>query len=216
MKECLLYVASALEISASSQPQIDLLDMLVFVRLCRISLEKYWLPQVYGAEGKALDEAFARSEKELVAIGSQALSEKQRKELDDLVDAWLADNPGQFRVEWVRLADLSSAAGSGATDRVARAKGLLSGVRTAALTANQAMVLGERAMFLLHRLPFLWRLQARLASREIVGDALVQLSEGPGAPIPKMIRKAQDVVGRAVMGLALLGGGFLLVRRILR
>jgi hypothetical protein len=71
-------------------------------------------------------------------------------------------------------------------------------------------------MFLLHRLPFLWRLQARLASREIVGDALVQLSEGPGAPIPKMIRKAQDVVGRAVMGLALLGGGFLLVRRILR
>jgi hypothetical protein len=214
LKQCLLYVASATEIATVSEPQIDLLDMIGFVRLCRASLEKYWIPQFYGEEGKALEEAFARSEEELAAIAGRALSESQRNELATLVDAWLAENPDLMRVEWVRLADLSSAAGSAAGDRAARAKGLLSSVRTAAHTADQAMVLSQRALFLVHRLPFLWRLQARLAGREILADGLVHLNEGPEAPIPRMVRQARYLARRAAIGIGLLGGGLLLLRRL--
>lgn len=148
----------------------------MFVHLSRTVLEKHWIPDLYGQEGAGLAEVFAKTEGELSEITARALSPQQREELAAMVDAWLAENPAQVRVEGVRLADFAAAAGSAAAGRAGRAKGLLSSVKEAARTANQAMMLSERALFLVHRLPFLWRLQLRLGAREVLADAITQLS----------------------------------------
>ena len=200
LRKNLLYVSSAIEIATGPYPEINILDMVVFIRLSRTVLERHWIPTLYGQDGVGLDEVFAKAESELSAIAAQALSPKQREELEVLIDAWLEDNPAQVRVEGVRLADFAAAAGSAAAERVGRAKGLLSSMKGAARTANQAMILSERALFLVHRLPFLWRLQARLGAREILADAITQLSG--------------RLARRGLLYLGLLGAGGVLVWRL--
>ena len=200
LRKNLLYVSSAVEIATGPYPEINILDMVVFVHLSRTVLEKHWIPQLYGREGAGLAEVFAKAEGELSEIAARALNPEQREELATMVDAWLAENPAQVRVEGVRLADFAAAAGSAAAERVGRAKGLLSSMKGAARTANQAMILSERALFLVHRLPFLWRLQARLGAREILADAITQLSG--------------RLARRGLLYLGLLGAGGVLVWRL--
>ena len=47
LRKNLLYVSSALEISTGPDPEVNLLDMFVFVRLCRTALERHWIPRFY-------------------------------------------------------------------------------------------------------------------------------------------------------------------------
>ena len=55
------------------------------------------------------------------------------------------------------------------------------------------MLLTERGLFLLHRMPSVWRLQARLAARDMTADVATQLFEGPEAAVAKMARKARRI-----------------------
>jgi hypothetical protein len=211
LRKNLLYVSSALEIATAPDPEVNLLDMIVFVRLSRAALESHWIPEVYRGRGADLAEVFARSEEELEAIAVQALSPAQRAQLAGVVDAWLEENPGQVRVEGIRLADFAAAAGSAAAERAIQAKGLISSVATASRAANQAFLLAERGLFLFHRLPFLWRLQTRLAAREMMADAVAQLSEGPDAPVAKMTESVRQTArGGAIYLGAFAGLGVLL------
>jgi hypothetical protein len=43
LKKCLLYATSALEIATGSTSEINLLDMFVFIRLCRAAVDKHWV-----------------------------------------------------------------------------------------------------------------------------------------------------------------------------
>src|SRR5262249_44238259 len=139
-------------------------------------LERYWIPELYGADGSGISEVFARTEAELSELTKQLLTPAQREQLDSIVEAWLAANPSQVRVEGIRLTDFAAQAGPAAAETVGRAKGLLASVSSATRAANQALLLSERALFLVHRMPFVLRLQARVAARELWRDAAVQLS----------------------------------------
>jgi hypothetical protein len=200
LRKNLVYVSSAIEIATGPYPEINILDMFVFIHLSRTVLERHWIPSLYGAEGVGLVEAFAKAERELSAIAAGALGPGQHEELEALVDGWLSENPAQVRVEGVRLADFSAAAGGAAAERAGQAKGLLSSVKVAARTANQALLLSDRCLFLVHRLPSLWRLQARLGAREVVSDAITQLSG--------------RLARRGLLYLGLLGVGGVLVWRL--
>jgi hypothetical protein len=214
LRKNLLYVGSATEIATGQFPVVNLLDMTVFIRLSRAVLENHWIPVLYGAEGSRLAEVFARSDQELSALAQEVLSVSQFAQLADLVDAWLADNPTQVRVEGIRLSDFARVAGTAAAARASQAKGLLSSVKGATHTANQALLLSERALFLVHRLPFLWRLQARLAAREILGDAVSLLVGGPDAPLAKVGRQVQRLTRNGAASAAVLGGAGLLLSRL--
>jgi hypothetical protein len=212
LRKNLLYVSSALEIATGPDPEVNLLDMLVFVRLSRTVLERHWIPQFYREKGAELADVFARSEEELRVVAEQALTAPQRSELAGIVDAWLVDNPGQVRVEGIRLADFATAASVAAKERGVKAKGLLSSVTTASRAANQALLLTERALFLAHRLPFIWRLQSRVAARDMLADAVAQLSEGPDAPVARITRRARHLAGRAATYLGVLAALVVLPR----
>jgi hypothetical protein len=213
LRKNLLYVSSAIEIATGPDPEINLLDMLVFIHLSRTILERHWIPRLYGQQGAELGEVFAKAEQELSNVADRAIGAAKREQVIALVDSWLAENPAQIRVEGVRLADFSAAAGSAAAERSLQVKGLLSSVKLAARTANQAMLLSERGLFLVHRLPFLWRLQARLAAREMMSDAVARLTEGPQAPLPKLTREAGRLAWRGMLCIGLLGTVGLLVLR---
>jgi hypothetical protein len=66
-------------------------------------------------------------------------------------------------------------------------------VKSAAQSANQALALTERALFLVHRLPFLWRIQARVGASEILSDSLATLTQGPESPVGKLAMRARSV-----------------------
>ena len=204
LRKNLLYVSSALEIASGLDPEVNLLDMLVFVHLSRATLEKHWIPTVYRESGADVAKVFARSEEELQTLAEQALTRAQHTQLMNVVDTWLAENPQQVRVEGIRLADFARMAGSAAADRAMQTRGLLSSVSTASRAANQALLLTERALFLLHRMPSVWRLQARLAARDTVSDVATQLFEGGDAPVARMARRARWIALLCAIGLAAL------------
>lgn len=209
MRKNLLYASSALEIATGASAAVNLLDMFVFVHLCRTVLERHWIPTLYKDDGRELDQAFTRSEDELSQITVRALGTDGHRQLLELVDTWLADNPGQTRVEGIRLADFSAAAGTAAANRALQARGLLSSVKVASEAANEAMVIAERGLFLLHRLPFLWRLQVRLGAREILNDTLTRVTTGPGAMAVARVAKTASyavLLGVASIGLVWLRG----------
>jgi hypothetical protein len=170
LRKNLRYVSAALEIAAGPFAEVNLLDMMAFVRLSRTALEQYWIPRLYRERGAGLSEVFARSEAELGDLAAKVLTASQRRDLDDIIDTWLRENPEQVRVEGIRLTDFSAQAGTAAAAAGAKASGLLASVTSATRTANQALLLSERALFLFNRMPFMWRLQARLAAREVVRD----------------------------------------------
>jgi hypothetical protein len=216
LRKNLLYVSSAMEIATGLSSETNLLDMVVFVRLCRVVLDKHWIPTLYGRHGAELADAFANAEEQIQAIATQALQPEQRAQLARVIDTWLADNPDQTRVEGVRLADFAATAGAAASERRGQATGLLSSVKTATRTANQAALLSERGLFLFHRMPSLWRLQARLGAREMLSDALVQLYEGPESPIEKLTERARHLARRGLLYAGLLAGGGAVLWRLLR
>jgi len=180
LRQFVLYGSSALDIASGPQPEVNVLDMLVFVSLSRQTLEAYWVPHVFGAQGKGLVTAFTASERKLWKISDTIMSSVQQRELRDLIDVWRAGHPNQTRVEWVRFQDFSSHTGEIAEERAAGARRLFGGIRSAAQTADQALLLTERAMFLAHRMPFLVRLQARLGVQETLDDSLSKLDDVQG------------------------------------
>jgi hypothetical protein len=212
LRKNLVYVSAAMEIATGAFPQVNLLDMIVFLRLSRAVLESYWIPELYGTRGLELAEVFARSDEELADLAARSLSADQRREVGHLIDSWLKENPDQRRVEGIRLSGLSSLAGAAAAERVGQAKGLLASVKGASRAASHALLLSERAMFLFHRLPFVWRLQARYASREIVGDTISRLATGPEAPIARATHQVRRLARRGLTAIALVLAAGLLTR----
>jgi hypothetical protein len=211
LRKNLRYVSAAMEIATGQFAEVNLLDMIVLIHLSRSVLERHWVPELYQEDARELVEVFARSEQELTELASRVLSAEQRAQLAHVIDGWVAENPGQVRVEGIRLTDFAEAVG-GAAARASEAKGLLSSVTSATRAANQMLLLSERALFLLQRLPFLWRLQARIGAREMLGDTLTQFSLGPEAPLWRMTRELRHLARRGARYLGIVAGGALVMR----
>src|SRR5690606_10086272 len=54
MHQVLLYVSSSTDIATGAQPELSLLDMIVFVTLSRETVIHHWVPEVYGVDGRPL------------------------------------------------------------------------------------------------------------------------------------------------------------------
>jgi hypothetical protein len=173
-RHVLLYSASALDIATGPFPELNTLDMLVFAMLCRGSLEQHWIPHGLGDDGKRLLVAFAHLERDMWNIAPKILDQTGASELREVVANWKRANPDQFRVEFVRFQEFSEFAGTIETERTRSARGVLRKVQAATQVADQALLMGERAFFVAHRLPFLIRLQARLGVQETIDDSLAR------------------------------------------
>jgi hypothetical protein len=196
----LRYVAAVLDIASGPVPEVNLLDLLVLVKLARAALARRASRAGLGPVRAELDDAFATAERDLAQLSEQASAPLRPAELDELVKTWLAEHPSQHRVEGVRLGNLAGTGRSG-TERAAQIGGLLSSLGSAAASADRALLVAERGFFLVHRLPFVLRLQARLAAAEAIEDALHALA---------------SLAARGTALALLLVGGTLLLRRAAR
>ena len=180
MRQLLVYEATVLDIATGRYPEANLLDMLVFVELGRMILDEYWIPEVYGEKGRPLASVFAQSEEDLQRLAQRLMTRAQLAEVHELVLAWRKDNPDQRRVEQVRLFSFAATAGRMGDEREREASGLLSSVTAATRSADQAVLLAERVLFVSQRMPFLLRLQVRLGTLEVTDEALAALGQTDG------------------------------------
>ncbi len=176
-RRTLIYYATSLDIASGPYPELNVVDMLVFVALARGALEEYWIPTEFGARGRPLLDAFTRAEERMWHVSGKILSGEQQEAVRELIADWRRLHPGVFVVEGVRFEQFAYRAGEVAEERARRARGLFGQIRSATRTADEALLLGERAVFLSHRLPFLLRLQARVGTEEILLDSLANVQD---------------------------------------
>jgi hypothetical protein len=193
VRRVLVYSASVLDIAAGPYPEVNVLDMIVFIRLSRVAVERYWVPEVFGDEARPLVTAFVDSEERAWHLASKILTGKQREQLNRMIEEWERDHPHQVRVEMVRFDAFSARAGKVTADQQRAAEGLLGNVKAATQAADQALLFAERGMFLAHRLPFVLRLQARVGAQEVMTDSLGRFSD-----VEQLLRQAG--VGRDLLG----------------
>lgn len=182
LRRLLSYATSALDIATGVQPEINLLDMLVFVSLSRQTLEHYWIPKVFRQRGPILNALFADCERQLWAISARMMSGSQQQQLLQLIRSWLAAHPEQVRVDWVRFEDISARCGELAQEHAEIAHGILGCITPAAQTADHALLLAGRALFIANRLPSILRLHARVGVQDMLDDSLARVREAPALP----------------------------------
>ncbi len=173
------YQSSALEIALGSVPEANLLDMVAFIELNRDVFKSYWMPKVFGADGKGVADAFDRGRADIWQIASFVLTPAQSQKLRELIRRWQNNHPGQIAVEAVRLTAFALESGAQDVEAQKELGGLLSSVKKATFTADQALLLGERSLEYAQRFPFLVRLHARATVAELVDAASAALSDLP-------------------------------------
>ncbi len=176
LKRRLLSDGSALlELSTGPSPVNNLLDLAVFFRLSRQTLEEFWVPRVLGRPGLLLVNAYADGERQTSAVLDKIAKPEQKTKLYALTDDWRKRHPRQVRVEGVRFTEFSSfARGSHGSSQEAR--GLLGSIRSATATADRALLLAERTLFIAQRMPSLLRLQALVGTTEIASELRSELT----------------------------------------
>ena len=81
MRNRLNYSSNSLEIATGPSPETDLLDMVTLVELSKDAVERYWIPKVFGAKGKALDQQFLQSEEQIWKLVDRVLNSEQQQAL---------------------------------------------------------------------------------------------------------------------------------------
>lgn len=196
LRRLLLYGSSALDITSGPLPEVNTVDMLVFVSLSRHALESYWIPKLFGLDGQPVVSAFENCENTLWSLSGRILTTSQQTQLHQLIRDWLSRHPDQVDVEWVRFQDFALRSGAVAEERADDARGMLGSLKSTSESADQAVRLAERAVFLGNRMPFLLRLQARVGADELLADTVGRLErlKGLTATAPSLGPVLQDAV----------------------
>lgn len=175
----LRYSTAALDIALGPIPENNLLDMIVFFELCKDVLHDYWIPQIYGPAGQTVLAAFTTAESQLDRLGSRVLTDQEIALLDQITSDWRQEHPKQTDVEGVRMTEFSEETGARAKERQRELTGIQASVSGLMHSADQAVMLGERALYYAQRAPFLMRLQAKVAATELVDTSAEALENLP-------------------------------------
>lgn len=180
MKEYLLYDSEALKISTGPYPEVNLLDMLTFIKLNKLVIKHWWIPKVWGKDGAPLLKSFRESEKDIDQIALKIMSKDEIRQVNKLIIQWRRKNPKQFRVEKIRLGDFAEVASLSGQQRQEEGgfslSNLLVNTKSAVKAVDQMVLVANRAIFLAQYLPTLVRLQTRIGTQEIIDDVMLRIS----------------------------------------
>lgn len=213
LQQTLLYESSILDIATGPYPEINLLDMAVFAELNADTLQRHWMPKVWGEAGSFFDQALNELKAGVWALVRGLLSTHQQQQLYLLMSEWKSKNPDQLRVEGLRFSSFARFTGETAARGNDGVRGLFGDARAAVQAADQALLLGERAMFLAQRAPFLLRAHVRLGARELMRDTETLLHDPRG--IDALVRGW--IVQLGLVGAAcslIFWGGYTVARRL--
>jgi hypothetical protein len=194
LRRAVLYESAALDIATEPLPEVAALDMVVFLRLNRQVLADHWIPKVFGERGRPFLTAFEKAEEQFWPIADKVLSPSMKENLTRGIDDWRRKNPDLVWVEFVRLTDFAARSGTVAVAKEEEVNGMLASVKAATKEADEAILLGDRALFLADRLPFLLRHQVRLGAREVVGDSMGLVTSAAG--LTEGVKNLEPVAAR--------------------
>ena len=186
----LIFGHTALEIAIAPEPEVNLLDMVVFITLTRTLVETYWVPLVFGDQDQELLEVSRRNETEIWSLASRVLQAEQQRELRGMIQEWRKRNPDDLYVENVRFGDFAKILGESALAKAQRSGGLL-GITGAARAADEAMLLAERVMVFAQYMPYLMRYHGEV----LLYKAAARVSEERKATIDQFVSEEKRVRG---------------------
>ena len=170
---------AALDIATGPNPEAALLDMLVFSSLQRIAMDAPWSTEAFGRHRRVLLDATSALEREIWDAAARYMSPEDLAELREHIAAWRARNPDMRYVFYVRFDDFAAARLDSPLADKARKGGLLVDVSDVSRSADQAILLAERALHTSNRLPTLlsWEIESlyfRLVTSPEARSALEQ------------------------------------------
>jgi hypothetical protein len=199
MRQFVRDYAAALDVATGPTPELDLLDMVVFVRLTGAVFDRHWLG-IYGEPGKDVAGVWKTADARLGMVTAKVLNDEQRGQLRSLADGWLRENPTAVRVEDVRFWQFAERESKISAQSASEAGGLFGAVKGATQLGNEAILLGERFRFIAMRAPLLIRLESRLGASEVTSDALKRVEElrveqmPPGSEAKGLIQQVESLV----------------------
>lgn len=153
---------SAFTIATGPNPELNAIDMLVFVVLSRMVIDDFWVNERYGERANGLRGVHQALENRAWSMANQLLTSEQSSELKASIDAWHQQNPNQRAVAYIHLDDFAFATRSMRHDTGGSGGGSvfsffgldpLSNLDPAVRQIAQARQLAERALFYAQRTP---------------------------------------------------------------
>ncbi len=162
-------------------PVLGMTDMLVMVRLIRLSCEERWFTNMFGENAQRLVAVLRVEEEDIWRLGGRYLTPDQLEELRHATDHWWHDHPDQRYVAMVRLSDFPEAgsAQSAAAHGPRSVFALLfvdplAGIDPAVREVERSREAAERMFFYVQRMPLLLSWETEALSRRILTAPQVQ------------------------------------------
>lgn len=164
---------AVITIAAGPDPSISLLDLLVMVRLQRLTFEQRWMPELWGEDGQPMLDDMIHLEREMWLMTDGYLSDAMRQRLKALIDQWLKENPDRYTVSLVRFDQFLDSETASRSQRE-RAQGLLREVEQATVAIDDARLFGERLLWFAGRMPIYLSQQAALSAFRLMKQPEIQ------------------------------------------
>jgi hypothetical protein len=189
----LAYATAALDIVVAPNPELNLFDMIAFLEISRSALNRYWIPESFGHEGMAVLAAFEVSIPEAWKIAKNVISPEQQRELSSFISQWTEHHPDHYSVEALRFSQFPESMREEVPDSDSRGiQRLIQHANRALTAADATRLLAERAFYYAQRAPFLMRLQARVATYELLVEGYRGLQATPAPAIAHDLKTQLD------------------------
>jgi len=159
---------AAFTIASGPNPELNAIDMLVFVALSRMVIEDRWSHKRNPIQAGGLLDAHKALEKRIWSFASEFLTPEQIGELRSSLEAWHLDNPLQRAVPFIHLEDFAFATSTARTGNIPTGSifsfiGIdpLSNLDPAVRELTQSRQLAERAVYYAQRTPKLLSMQVQ-------------------------------------------------------
>jgi hypothetical protein len=150
-------VSTLLHITTGPDAVVNLLDMVIFVTLGRMAVEKSWKPELLGKNKGGLPKFYRQMEKEIWTIAGKVLIPRYQKELRNLIRRWRKRHPNQFYIGGVGFDSFADMLGDSDFKDAAKSGFLLPEMNEATRSVDEARNLAERFAFFVKYLPYITR-----------------------------------------------------------
>lgn len=175
------YLNAIVNIAIGPEPELNLVDMIVLVTLMRITLEDYWIPEVFRGRGEMLLEAVREIETDIWTAAPLVLKEKQQETLRDLILDWREENPDQYLISRIRFTDLARAKRT-AAKKEQTYSGFLAELKMASKAIDEFTLVAQQLLVAMRVLPTVAALEAELSVYDIMSQTQVrQLLQDTGS-----------------------------------
>jgi hypothetical protein len=155
------------DIAASPNPGAAVLDMTAYVTLRRMVFEDYWMPHVYGEDGRVVLDALRELEQDIWEIAAGVYPPDQLAAFADVIREWKEAHPDVVMVDFVRLKELGESKQAQEMRAAARPGGLLAPISEANRNLEETRLLVERLAFMVTRMQLLLNLQFEVATAKL-------------------------------------------------